>query len=160
MKHDSYEASCSVCKANAGEVPSQGGVIWEDKLWFVRHVPSPYALAGWTMFNTQRHVQGPAHFNDEEAKAYGPVLRHISRTLEEVSGALRVYLVAFGESTPHMHSHLIPRYSELPSEYAAFGVADLMRGVASGAVPGVPEEEALAMANKLRDALKASPPPA
>ena len=159
MKHASYEAACSVCKANAGDVPSPGGVIWEDKLWFVRHVPPPYALAGWTMFNTQRHVQGPAHFTDEEAEAFGPVLRHVTRTLEKVTGAPRVYVVAFGESTPHMHSHLVPRYANLPAEQVAFGVADLFRAVASGKQPGVPEKDALAVAKKLRDALKASPPP-
>jgi diadenosine tetraphosphate (Ap4A) HIT family hydrolase len=79
--------------------------------------------------------------------------------LEQVTGAPRIYVVAFGESNPHMHSHLIPRYSDLPSEYTAFGVADLMRGVAGGDLAGVPEEEALAMAAKISDALKASPPP-
>jgi diadenosine tetraphosphate (Ap4A) HIT family hydrolase len=135
-------------------------VIWENDLWFVRHAPSPAGLAGWTMLNSQRHVQGPAHFTDEEAASFGPVLRHVTRTLEEVTGALRIYVVAFGESTPHMHSHLIPRYSDLPAEHSAFGVADLMRGVGSGELAGVPEDDALAMTAKIGDALKASPPPA
>jgi diadenosine tetraphosphate (Ap4A) HIT family hydrolase len=159
MKHDSYDASCSVCEVNAGGVAGQAGVIWEDELWFVRHVPSPSALAGWIMLHTQRHVQGPAHFNDEEAIAFGPVLRHISRTLEVVTGAPRVYLVAFGESNPHMHAHLIPRYSDLSPEYTAFGVADLNRAVASGSEPGVSEEDVLAITAKLRAALKSDPPP-
>jgi diadenosine tetraphosphate (Ap4A) HIT family hydrolase len=141
MKHDSYDASCSVCEVNAGGVAGQAGVIWEDELWFVRH------------------VQGPAHFNDEEAIAFGPVLRHISRTLEVVTGAPRVYLVAFGESNPHMHAHLIPRYSDLSPEYTAFGVADLNRAVASGSEPGVSEEDVLAITAKLRAALKSDPPP-
>ncbi|MDA1257084.1 MAG: diadenosine tetraphosphate hydrolase [Chloroflexi bacterium] len=160
MKHDSYQESCSVCRGNAGDGSGLGDVIWEDKLWLVRHAPSPSALAGWTMFNAQRHVQGPAHFNDEEAAAFGPVLRHITRTLEQVTGALRIYVVAFGESTPHMHSHLIPRYSDLPAEHTAFGVADLMRAVSSGNLPGAPEKDAMAVAAKMSDALKASPPPA
>jgi diadenosine tetraphosphate (Ap4A) HIT family hydrolase len=160
MKHDSYEESCSICKANDVGVPGQAGVIWEDKHWFVRHMPAKGApLAGWLMFHTQRHVQGPAHFTDEEAVAFGPVLRHISRKLEEVTGAPRVYLLAFGESFPHMHAHLIPRYSDLAPEYTAFGIADLSRAVMSGAEPGISEEDALAMAAKLREALEADPPP-
>ena len=159
MKHDSYEASCPVCRENAGDVASPGGVIWEDELWFVQHAPPPYPLAGWTMLHTQRHVQGPAHFTDEEAKSYGPVLRHITRALEEVTNTPRVYVVAFGESTPHMHAHLAPRYADLPSNQVAWGVADLFRGVANGTQPGVPESDALAVADKLRAALKAGPPP-
>lgn len=112
------------------------------------------------MLNAQRHVQGPAHFNDGEAAAFGPVLRHITRILEEVTGAPRIYIVAFGESAPHMHSHLIPRYSDLPPEHTAFGVADLMREVTNGTLTGVPNQDALAMAARISDALKVSPPPA
>jgi histidine triad (HIT) family protein len=160
MKHDSHDESCSICKVNADD-PGKTGVIWEDKNWFVRHMPSPAApLAGWLMFCTQRHVQGPAHFTDEEAAAFGSVLRHVSRKIEDITGAPRVYLLAFGESFPHMHAHLIPRYSDLPTEYTAFGVADLSRAVMSGAEPGAPEEDVLAIAAKLREALKADPPPA
>lgn len=160
MKDSSYVASCSVCKVNAGDVESAGGIIWENDLWLVRHIPAPFPLAGWTMFNTQRHVHGPAHFTDAEAKAYGPVLRHVTRALEKVTGAPRIYIVAFGESTPHMHSHLVPRYADLPAAHAAFGISDLYRSVAGGSQPGVPEKDALAVAAKLRDVLKASPPPA
>jgi diadenosine tetraphosphate (Ap4A) HIT family hydrolase len=160
VKHPSYTPDCSQCKANAGETDIAGGVIWQNNLWLVRHAPPPYALAGWTMFNTQRHVHGPAHFTDDEAASYGPTLRHITRTLEEITGALRIYQIAFGESTPHMHTHLIPRYEDLPSEHIEFGIGDLNKAVASGAQPGVPEEEVLVMAENLRAALKASPPDA
>ena len=58
-----------------------------------------------------------------------------------------------------MHAHLIPRYSDLSPEYTAFGVADLNRAVASGAEPGVSEEDVLAITAKLRAALKSDPPP-
>jgi diadenosine tetraphosphate (Ap4A) HIT family hydrolase len=160
MKDASFVSSCSVCKVNSGDVVSTGGVIWENDLWLVRHIPAPYPIAGWTMFNTQRHVQGPAHFNEEEAKAYGPVLKHVTRALEIVTGAPRIYIVAFGESTPHMHSHLVPRYQEMSSDFAAFGISDLYRQVASGSRPGVDEDDALSIAKKLREQLKACPPPA
>ena len=159
MKHPSYQAQCSVCKQNAGEVEIPGGVIWQNDLWLVRHGPLPVPLAGWTMFHTQRHVQGPAHFTDAEAAKFGPALRHITRTLEQVTGAPRVYVVAFGESTPHMHAHLIPRYADLPADLAAFGVADLFRKTAKGERPPADQAKALAMAEKLKQALARTPPP-
>jgi len=111
MRHPSYDSACDVCHANAGEAPSPGGVIFANDLWFVRHTPPPAPLAGWMMLHPQRHVQGPAHFTDEETENFGPVLRHLTRTLEKVTGALRIYVVAFGESVPHMHAHLAPRYA-------------------------------------------------
>jgi diadenosine tetraphosphate (Ap4A) HIT family hydrolase len=112
------------------------------------------------MFHTQRHVQGPAHFNDAEAASFGPTLRHVTRALEQVTGAPRVYVVAFGESTPHMHAHLVPRYTDLPADLAAFGVADLFRGVAKGQRPPADPAKAMEMAVKLKQALTKDPPPA
>ncbi len=159
MKHASHEAKCGVCKQNAGEVEIQGGVIWESNLWYVRHIAPPAPLVGWTMFHTQRHVQGPAHFNDAEAASFGPVLRHVTRTIEQVSGALRVYVVAFGESTPHMHSHLIPRYEKMPKDLVAFGVADILRGVPKGEVPAADQAQVTAFIGKLKQALAKNPPP-
>jgi diadenosine tetraphosphate (Ap4A) HIT family hydrolase len=112
------------------------------------------------MFHTQRHVQGPAHFNDAEAATFGPVLRHVSRAVEQASGALRVYFVAFGESTPHMHAHLIPRYEKMPKDLVAFGVADIMRGVPKGEIPAADPAQVSAFITKLKQSLTKNPPPA
>ena len=111
------------------------------------------------MLQTWRHVQGPAHFTDEEAKAFGPVLRHLSRALEVVSGAARVYTIALGESFPHMHAHLIPRYSDLPDEYIAMGITDLFRAVSSREIKGVADAEILSISEALRRSLAENPPP-
>jgi len=42
------------------------------------------------MLIARRHVGGPAHFNDQEARSFGPTLRDISKRLEEETGALRI----------------------------------------------------------------------
>lgn len=159
MEHPSHDPKCAICRSNAGEFTVPGGVIWEDERWLLRHSPPPAPLAGWLMLQTRRHVQGPAHFSDEEARSFGPVLRHLSRTLEVVSGAPRVYTIALGESFPHMHAHLIPRYSDLQEEYVAMGITDLFRAVISGEVKGVAEEEMLPICEALLRSLAEDPPP-
>jgi diadenosine tetraphosphate (Ap4A) HIT family hydrolase len=128
MKHASYVGACGICRQNAGEVPIEGGIVYENNLWLVRHMASPTPLVGWTMFHTQRHVQGPAHFNDQEAQSLGPALRTVCEAVERLTGALRVYIMNFGESTPHMHAHLVPRYQEMPAG-VPWSVADLYRAV-------------------------------
>lgn len=159
MEHASHDPKCAICRSNSGELALAGGVIWEDEHWLLRHSPPPAPLAGWLMLQTQRHVQGPAHFTDDEAKAFGPVLRHLSHTLEEVSGAPRVYTIALGESFPHMHAHLIPRYSDLPDEHIAMGITDLFRAVSSRVAAGVAEAELLGISDALRQSLTENPPP-
>ena len=42
MRHPTYDPACDVCRANAGEAPSPGGVIFANDLWFV----APHATAG------------------------------------------------------------------------------------------------------------------
>ena len=96
----------------------EDAIIWEDSRWLCAHC-SPAPLVGWLMFYSQRHVQGPAHFNADERVNFGLAVGHIEEKMLEITGALRAYTVAFGESVPHLHAHLIPRY-----EGAAPGATD------------------------------------
>lgn len=145
---------CGVCAtlANAKDA------IYEDDLWHVRSADAPYGVPGWTMLMSKRHVGGPAHFDDREAASFGPVLRHVSRTLERVSGALRVYLAAMGESHPHFHAHLVPRTATMPKDAKAWGVFDLQRAAMAGEIT-VDPEAARKTIEALRDALAKDPPP-
>lgn len=82
----------------------------------------------------RRHVPGPAHFDDSEARSFGFALRHFERVLERVTGALRIYTAALGESSPHFHAHLVPRYATMPKEAVAWGVFDLERAAKAGEI--------------------------
>ena len=96
--------TCGVCASLSG--PDAKKPLYEDDLWHVRHIDVPYGVAGWMLLITKRHVPGPAHFDDTEARAFGPGLRHFSKALEEVTGALRIYMAAMGESHPHFHCQI------------------------------------------------------
>ena len=71
----------------------------------------------------------PAHFDDREAAVFGVALRHFERMLEQVTGALRIYTAAMGESHPHFHAHMVPRYATMPRDAKAWSVFDLQRAV-------------------------------
>jgi diadenosine tetraphosphate (Ap4A) HIT family hydrolase len=86
------------------------------------------------MLISRRHVPGPAHFDDREAESFGPALRHFERVLEQVTGALRIYTVAMGESSPHFHAHMVPRYASMPREARAWAVFDLERAAKAGEI--------------------------
>lgn len=130
--HPSFEPSCGVCQSLSG--PDAKPPIYEDELWVVRHIDEPHGVAGWMMLLTKRHVGGPAHFDAREAASFGLVLRHLEKVLEEVTGALRIYTAAMGESHPHFHCHMVPRYKTMPDDAKAWGVFDLQRRAAAGEV--------------------------
>ena len=148
-----------MCEINAGEKTSAGGIVFENDLWLVRPAGPPYAVPGWMMLHSQRHVGGPAHFDDAEAANFGPALRHFERVLEEVTGALRIYTAAMGESFPHFHGHMIPKYKEMPFDAKAMAVFDLQRRAAAGEIKADMAEVERITAAYTR-ALRENPPPA
>jgi diadenosine tetraphosphate (Ap4A) HIT family hydrolase len=107
--------------------------LWENDLWCVRHA-EPAGVPGWMLLIAKRHVAGPAHFDEREAAGFGLVLRHVERVLEQVTGALRIYTAAMGESDPHFHAHMVPRYATMPRDAKAWSVFDLQRAVGAGEV--------------------------
>jgi diadenosine tetraphosphate (Ap4A) HIT family hydrolase len=155
MKHPSFEASCGVCQALAGEAPAIPR--YEDELWHVRHA-EPAGVPGWMLLITKRHVGGPAHFDDREAAGFGPALRHFEAVLERVTGAVRIYTAAMGESHPHFHAHMVPRYATMPRDAKGWSVFDLQRAVGAGEV-GVERAEVERISAAYRQALRDSPLP-
>jgi diadenosine tetraphosphate (Ap4A) HIT family hydrolase len=158
LKHPSNDPSCGVCKFATGETPIPGGPVYEDERWLIRHAPAPYGVPGWMTLPSQRHTPGIAHFDDAEAKDFGPALRHFERTLEEVTGALRIYTVSMNESAPHFHAHMVPRYKEMPKDARGYAVYALQQAAGKGEIT-VDEAEVQRLTNAYREALAKSPPP-
>ena len=151
-----HEETCGVCRSLRGAAAEKP--LYEDDLWHVRHLGAPHGLPGWMMLIAKRHVPGPAHFDDRETASFGPVLRHLEKKLEEITGALRIYTAALGESNPHFHCHMLPRYAEMPNGVKAWGAFDLERAARAGEIT-VDLAEVERLSAKYRDALAADPPP-
>lgn len=125
--------SCGVCATLTGT--GRIDPVYEDALWHVRPAGPPTGVPGWMMMISRRHVAGPAHFNDDEARSFGFALRHFERVLEEITGALRIYTAALGESSPHFHAHMVPRLEVMPKDAKAWSVFDLERAAKAGEIP-------------------------
>ena len=149
-------SSCAVCATLSG--PGRVEPLYEDALWHVRPAASPPGVPGWMMMISRRHVPGPAHFDDAEARAFGLALRHFERVLEEVTGALRVYTAAMGESSPHFHAHMVPRTATMPRDAKGWAVFDLERAARAGEIT-TDLDEATRVGEAYRRALAANPPP-
>jgi diadenosine tetraphosphate (Ap4A) HIT family hydrolase len=94
------QGDCAICRSIAPGAPE---ALFQNELWQVRPIEPACAVPGWVMLISQRHLPGPAEFDDREARSFGPTFRHLQRVLLEVSGALRIYSAAMGESSPHFH---------------------------------------------------------
>jgi diadenosine tetraphosphate (Ap4A) HIT family hydrolase len=155
MRHFSFDPTCGVCRSLSDG--GSGEPVFEDGLWQVRPA-DPAGVPGWMLLITQRHVAGVAHFDDREAAAFGPALRHFERILEDVTGALRIYTAAMGESHPHFHAHMVPRYATMPLGAKAWSAFDLQRAVGAGEV-AIDRAEVKRVAEAYRRALQSAPAP-
>ena len=72
---------------------------------------------GHLVVEPRRHVAELAELTDSEASAIGVTSAHLSRGLMSVLPAEHVYAAIIGDEVPHLHLHLLPRYSGTPREY-------------------------------------------
>jgi diadenosine tetraphosphate (Ap4A) HIT family hydrolase len=128
------DPSCRICSVSTGAIEPPHGILYQDENWLVRHSGPPYGVAGWLTLQTRRHCPEPASFNDAEARSFGPTLRFLEGVLREITGALRIYTVAMGESFPHFNGHMVPRYAETPGDVKTYGVFLLSEAAARGEI--------------------------
>ena len=84
----------------------------------------------------RRHITAVADMTAGEAAELGPLVKEVSRAVQEVIDCDKTYVVQFAEHPdhPHVHVHVIPRARDLPHEHRGPGVFSLL---------GVPEDVAV-----------------
>jgi diadenosine tetraphosphate (Ap4A) HIT family hydrolase len=155
MVSPARDSNCVICK----RLEDPAGLLFHNEIWQVRVTTPPTAVPGWVLLMSQRHLPGPAEFDEREALSFGPTVRHLHRVLLEVTGALRIYMAAMGESSPHLHAHFVPRYAAMPKDAKGWAVFDLQRAATAGEI-AVDEAHCADMAERYRAALASAPPPA
>ena len=96
----------------------------DDAGWGVRFFAGAFVDAYLTRTSIQRgysivtwrgrHVAEPADLDEDEAAAYWRELLHVGRGLQAVLGAVKMNYETLGNSLPHLHTHVIPRYADDP----------------------------------------------
>lgn len=61
-----------------------------------------------------RHVAEPTELSDDEAALYWREVLIAGRALEEVMDPVKLNYNLLGNSLPHLHTHIIPRYPDDP----------------------------------------------
>jgi diadenosine tetraphosphate (Ap4A) HIT family hydrolase len=59
-----------------------------------------------------RHVVEPTELSDAEAAAYGREVLRVGRALEAVLQPVKLNYDLLGNSVPHLHTHIVPRYAD------------------------------------------------
>jgi diadenosine tetraphosphate (Ap4A) HIT family hydrolase len=61
-----------------------------------------------------RHVAEPTELTEAEAADYGREVLAVGRAIESVLAPVKVNYDLLGNSVPHLHTHIVPRYADDP----------------------------------------------
>jgi diadenosine tetraphosphate (Ap4A) HIT family hydrolase len=62
-----------------------------------------------------RHVVEPYDLSDEESLSYWSSVQRVARALAEHYRPLKMNYETLGNTVPHLHTHLVPRYQQDPT---------------------------------------------
>jgi diadenosine tetraphosphate (Ap4A) HIT family hydrolase len=139
---------CEMCENGRPEANQYGVRIHEGK-YTDAYLQRADVQRGYTVVIWRgRHVTEPTELDDAEAAGYGSEVLRVARALLGVYRPLKMNYQTLGNSLPHLHTHLIPRFPEDPAPGQPFPL--------SASVPEakLPEDRLLADAAALRDWLR------
>ena len=107
--------TCELCAVEAAGGP-ESGWVFQDENWSVG-MSKGVEVPGWLTGQIRRHAVGTDSLSEAEQISLGPLLAKLTAAITKVTGAEKVYLVAFGEAFPHWHFLLQARGADVEAEH-------------------------------------------
>ena len=85
-----------------------------DVVWVTASRSAP--LPGYVCVVAKRHVVEPFHLEASEGHVFWDMLMNVARGVEACTGAAKMKYEIHGNTVPHLHVHLFPRYPGDPFE--------------------------------------------
>jgi diadenosine tetraphosphate (Ap4A) HIT family hydrolase len=135
---------CEMCAAGRPDADQYGVRIragqYTDAYLQRADVQPGYTLVIWR----GRHVTEPTELNEAEAAGYVAEVLAVARALITVFRPLKMNYETLGNSLPHLHTHLVPRFTEDPRPGQPFPLS------AQAPEAKIPESRLAAEAAELR----------
>ena len=101
---------CPFCAAGRVEEDRFGARIFagrvSDAYLHRADVKRGYTIVVWR----GRHVADPTELSDADASAYWREVLQVARAIEQRYQPLKMNFELLGNSVPHLHTHVVPRY--------------------------------------------------
>jgi diadenosine tetraphosphate (Ap4A) HIT family hydrolase len=139
---------CEMCEQGRPEANEYGIRVragqYTDAYLQRADVQRGYTLVIWR----GRHVNEPTELGDAEAAGYWAEVLAVARGLITAFRPMKMNYETLGNSLPHLHTHLVPRYTADPRPGQPFPLS------AQAPAVKIPEDLLLAQADELRSLLR------
>jgi diadenosine tetraphosphate (Ap4A) HIT family hydrolase len=105
---------CEMCESGRPDA-SRYGIRIQEGRYSDAYLQRADVQRGYTVVIWRgRHVNEPTELDDAEAAGYWAEVLAVARALLSVYQPLKLNYETLGNSLPHLHTHLIPRFAEDP----------------------------------------------
>ena len=141
---------CLGCEIVKGNIPTPGGIIYDDGFWMLTHSISSNLppLKGMLILQPKRHCEHFAELSLVEIENLGLILLDTCKAIEEILHPSKIYACSAGEGVKHVHFMIIPRM-----EGMTIG-ADLLKEVIEDQLWTCSVQDASDIAIKVRNQLR------
>lgn len=102
---------CPLCSVvQAAEIDDPYGYFVADLEGGRLRLAADQHLPGYCLLISKKHVREPYELEREERTAFFEDMSRVGEALERVYGALKINYEILGNSVPHLHCHIQPRY--------------------------------------------------
>lgn len=107
--------SCEMCESTRPQEDQYGTVIYStpevDAVLQRARIQPGYTLVIWR----GRHVVEPYELSDDEAARYWQTVHKVAKALAQHYRPLKMNYETLGNTVPHLHTHLLPRFVQDPA---------------------------------------------
>lgn len=108
-------ASCEMCTSTSSEEDEYGSLIYStdevDAVLQRARIQRGYTLVIWR----GRHVVEPYELTDDESARYWRAVQRVAKALAQHYRPLKMNYETLGNTVPHLHTHLLPRFVQDPA---------------------------------------------
>ena len=139
---------CEMCEGGRPDANKYGIRVLEGR-WADAYLQRAEVQRGYTLVIWRgRHVNEPTELAEAEAAGYWAEVLAVARALIAAYQPLKMNYETLGNSLPHLHTHLVPRYTEDPRPGQPFPLT------AQQPDRKIPEDRLLTEAADLRSRLR------
>ncbi len=105
---------CIACKEGRRDEIPNGRRVFAGR-WLDAYLNRDVAARGYTLvFWRGRHAADPTDLTEEEWFGFSGEVRRVSLGIERLYGPAKLNYLTLGNSLPHLHTHIVPRYLDDP----------------------------------------------
>lgn len=105
MTHLTHKSNCELCSSLGGEL------VWQNNDLRVIMINEPH-FAGFVRVVWQEHISEMTDLQPEQRSRLMKTVFLVEDVMRNVLKPTKVNLASLGNMTPHLHWHIIPRFSD------------------------------------------------